>query len=114
IFAGRPPRLRRAAAAAALEAVGLGQRLDHRPTQMSGGEQPRAAIARALINDPPILLGDEPPGNLETQNAAGVVEILTTRVAKRGTTLIMVTHDEELAARVATRVLRMRDGAFVN
>jgi ABC-type lipoprotein export system ATPase subunit len=113
IFAGRPARERREAARAALEAVGLGHRLDHRPGQMSGGEQQRVAIARALVNDPAVLLADEPTGNLDSENAAAVTEILLTRVSKRGTTLIMVTHDEELAARMAGRVLRMKDGKLV-
>jgi ABC-type lipoprotein export system ATPase subunit len=113
VLAGRPPRERRAAAAAALEAVGLGARMDHRPNQLSGGEQQRVAIARALINDPPLLLADEPTGNLDSSNAAAVLELLTARIAKHGTTLIMVTHDEELAARVAVRTLRMKDGLFV-
>src|SRR5262245_16331636 len=91
-FAGRPPRERREAARQALEAVGLGHRLDHLPNQLSGGEHQRVAIARALVNRPAILLADEPTGNLDTATAGEVVAILMAHVEAHGTTLLLVTH----------------------
>jgi predicted ABC-type transport system involved in lysophospholipase L1 biosynthesis ATPase subunit len=94
----------------ALEAVGLGARLRHRPTELSGGEAQRVAIARALINDPELVLADEPTGNLDSGNAAVVMELLLGRVREQGATLILVTHDEELAGRSAERIVWMRDG----
>src|SRR5438552_14491696 len=97
IFAGRPPRERRAEARRALEAVGLGARLHHRPAQLSGGEAQRVAVARALVNQPAILLADEPTGNLDTASAGEVIALLTEHVRQHRTVLILVTHDEELA-----------------
>jgi predicted ABC-type transport system involved in lysophospholipase L1 biosynthesis ATPase subunit len=113
VFAGRSRAERRAAARQALEAVGLGHRLDHRPAELSGGEQQRIAIARALVNRPEILLADEPTGNLDTETARQILEILNSHIHANNTTLILVTHDEELARRCATRTLRMRDGQLV-
>ena len=81
-----------------LDEVGLGERLDHYPTQLSGGERQRAALARALVNEPPLLLADEPTGNLDAANSARVEEILLALVRARGTTLVIVTHDERLAS----------------
>ena len=114
IFAGRPRKERREAATRALEAVGLGHRLGHKPSELSGGEMQRAAIARALVNRPKILLADEPTGNLDTSTAGEVLDLLMAYLRAHGTTLIMVTHDEDLAAQCADRVLRMRDGRFVD
>ena len=114
IFAGRPRKERREAATRALEAVGLGHRLGHNPSELSGGEMQRAAIARALVNRPKILLADEPTGNLDTSTAGEVLDLLMAYLRAHGTTLIMVTHDEDLAAQCADRVLRMRDGRFVD
>ncbi|MFW5745876.1 MAG: ATP-binding cassette domain-containing protein, partial [Spirochaetota bacterium] len=78
--------------------VGLSERLGHYPTQLSGGERQRAALARALVNEPPLLLADEPTGNLDAANSARVEEILLALVRARGTTLVIVTHDERLAS----------------
>jgi predicted ABC-type transport system involved in lysophospholipase L1 biosynthesis ATPase subunit len=114
VFAGRPPRERRAAAYRALEAVGLGARLNHRPAELSGGEHQRVAIARALINRPEILLADEPTGNLDSATAGEVIEILMGHIHENGTTLILVTHDEELAGRCADRILRLNDGQLLS
>ncbi len=85
-------------ARALLDEVGLSERLDHYPTQLSGGERQRAALARALVNEPPLLLADEPTGNLDATNSARVEEILLALVRARGTTLVIVTHDERLAS----------------
>jgi predicted ABC-type transport system involved in lysophospholipase L1 biosynthesis ATPase subunit len=114
VFAGRSPRERKQAATQALEAVGLGQRLHHRPTELSGGEHQRVAIARALVNAPQMLLADEPTGNLDSATAGEIVELLLGYVRSQGTTLIMVTHDEELARRCTDRVVRLKDGQVVD
>jgi predicted ABC-type transport system involved in lysophospholipase L1 biosynthesis ATPase subunit len=113
VFAGRPPRDRRLAARQALEAVGLKERMGHRPNELSGGEQQRVAIARALINQPQLLLADEPTGNLDSDTAAAIIDLLTAYLREHRTTLLVVTHDEELARRCADRVLRMKDGQLV-
>jgi ABC-type lipoprotein export system ATPase subunit len=110
IFAGRGPAERRTVARQMLEAVGLDNRMDHRPAELSGGEQQRVAIARALINQPELLLADEPTGNLDSKTAAEIVELLESAVAARGATLVVVTHDEQLAERLADRIVRMADG----
>ena len=110
VFAGRPPRERRRAAVEALEAVGLGHRLTHRPNELSGGERQRVAIARALVNRPEVLLADEPTGSLDSVTGAEVEALMLENVRSRGATLVLVTHDEELAARCADRVLHIQDG----
>ena len=96
-----------------LERVGLGERLSHYPTQLSGGEQQRVALARAFINRPKILFADEPTGNLDAETGHLVIENLFALNASEGTTLVLVTHDTELAGR-AQRVIRLKGGAVVN
>jgi predicted ABC-type transport system involved in lysophospholipase L1 biosynthesis ATPase subunit len=110
LFAGGRPAERRAVARQALEAVGLGHRLDHRPNELSGGEHQRVAIARALVNRPSILLADEPTGNLDSATADEIIELLRDHVQRQGTTLVLVTHDEELARRCADRIVWLKDG----
>ena len=108
---GRGERVGRARAA--LEAVGLGHRLDHHPTELSGGEQQRVAIARALVTGPRILLADEPTGNLDTATGDEVMGLLERLNTDRDTALIVITHDPEVAAR-APRQIRLRDGLVVD
>jgi predicted ABC-type transport system involved in lysophospholipase L1 biosynthesis ATPase subunit len=110
IFAGRPTCERRAEASRALNAVGLQTRKDHRPAQMSGGENQRVAIARALVNRPSVLLADEPTGNLDSATAREVIELILAQVRSSKATLILVTHDEEMAANCANRIIRLKDG----
>jgi putative ABC transport system ATP-binding protein len=92
-----------------LEQVGLGSRLDHYPAQLSGGEQQRVCIARAFSNSPKILFADEPTGNLDAENAAGIVDLIFELNRTAGTTLVLVTHDMELARRTQ-RILRLKGG----
>jgi len=96
-----------------LESVGLLERRDHYPVQLSGGEQQRVALARAFMVRPPILLADEPTGNLDTQNGQHVLELLISLNQREGTTLVLVTHDPALSSR-ANRSIVLRDGLVVN
>ncbi len=95
-----------------LELVGLGDRLDHYPVQLSGGEQQRVALARAFILKPPILMADEPTGNLDSKTGQQVLELLITLNRREGATLVLVTHDRQLASH-ADRIITLRDGLIV-
>jgi putative ABC transport system ATP-binding protein len=101
-----------ARARAELEAVGLGARLEHYPSQLSGGEQQRVALARAMAPRPQVLFADEPTGNLDGQNGAAVADLLFALQARAGTTLFLVTHEETLARR-CQRIVRLKDGVIV-
>ncbi|MFI1996406.1 ABC transporter ATP-binding protein [Actinoplanes sp. NPDC020271] len=103
-----PPRERRRRAEVALRRVGLGHRLDHLPHQLSGGEKQRVAIARALIGDPPLVLADEPTGNLDSVSGAGVLELLH-ELNRGDTAIVVITHDREVAESLPRR-LEIRDG----
>jgi ABC-type lipoprotein export system ATPase subunit len=96
-----------------LERVGLGHRLEHRPGELSGGEQQRVAIARALINDPVLLLADEPTGNLDSHTGAEIIELLRAIHAERGTTLLLATHDDHVAA-LAPASIHLVDGRIAS
>jgi len=112
MFAGVARGERQSRATKILEAVGLGGRGHHRPRELSGGEQQRVAIARALANDPPILLADEPTGNLDSATGRHVIDLLVKVNRDRGRTLVLVTHDQELAA-FADETIALRDGRVV-
>jgi len=111
VFAGAKPDERRDKAATILSEVGLGKRLDHRPTEMSGGEQQRVAIARALVNNPSIILADEPTGNLDTHTGNEVMALMKKANQQRQATFIVVTHNAELSV-YADRVIYIRDGTI--
>ena len=111
LYSGVPRSERRRRARTALERVGLAHRLDHRPHQMSGGERQRVAIARAVVGEPPLLLADEPTGNLDSTSGASIVELLH-ELHAQGTTIIVITHDNELAAQLP-RQIAIRDGRIV-
>ena len=113
VLAEIPPRDRRSRAVSLLESVGLGPRIQHKPSELSGGEKQRVAIARALANAPKLMLADEPTGNLDSKTGAAVLELLCGLLRTQGLTLIMVTHDLEVAAR-ADRIIQLRDGRIVS
>jgi putative ABC transport system ATP-binding protein len=110
---GVSARERRARATAALEAVGLGGRLAHYPNQLSGGQQQRVAIARALVNNPRLLLADEPTGNLDSRTSVEVIDIFQRLNAERGLTILLVTHEHDIAE-YGERIVAFRDGRVVS
>lgn len=110
LYAGVPKKERRARAVRALERVGLGDRVDFKPNQLSGGQCQRVAIARAIVNNPRILLADEPTGALDSQSGAQIMELFQT-LNDEGVTVVMITHDLDVANH-AKRVLHIRDGQF--
>ena len=112
IYAGVPAAERRQRARAALERVGLGQRLNNKPNQLSGGQQQRVAIARAIINQPALLLADEPTGALDSQTTAEVLDIFDA-LHRGGMTVVMVTHEDDVAAR-AEKIVYFRDGRILS
>jgi len=112
IFSGIGQSNRMKMAAEALDIVGLAERASHRPNQLSGGERQRVSIARALVTQPKILLADEPTGNLDSKNGKHVMELLSQLNKEKGITLIIVTHDMEIA-KEAGRIIKMRDGKIV-
>jgi ABC-type lipoprotein export system ATPase subunit len=112
VFVGISERERMARATELLTQVGLADRLDHQPTQLSGGEQQRVAIARALVSQPAMILADEPTGNLDTATGRDIMELLRSLNREQGVTLLVVTHDLE-AAKFAERAIQLRDGQIV-
>ena len=108
IYAGVAARQRRALAAQALERVGLGNRMDHKPNELSGGQRQRVAIARALVNEPSILLADEPTGHLDSTTSTEIMGVFA-ELHQQGQTVVMVTHEHDIAANAA-RVITLRDG----
>ena len=112
LFSGTPRAERLQRAAAALETVGLSQRAGHRPNQLSGGERQRVSIARALVTNPRIIAADEPTGNLDTVNGARIMDLLNNLNRESGITLLVATHDAEMARR-AGRIVTLRDGLVI-
>ena len=108
VYAGYNSEDRKIKAKDVLEKVGLGDRMDHRPNQLSGGQRQRVAVARALVNDPSIILADEPTGNLDSKTSLDIMRLFE-EIHEMGNTLIVVTHEEEVAS-YAHRILRLRDG----
>lgn len=113
VFDGTPRHLRREKAREMLARLGLEDRLTHRPADLSGGEQQRVAVARALVKGPEVLFADEPTGNLDEENARSIMDLLVS-LNRDGLTVLMVTHDVEVARRTAGRVLRMHYGRLVD
>jgi putative ABC transport system ATP-binding protein len=113
LYDGHPARERRNRAMAALKSVGLEGREDHHPNQLSGGQQQRVAIARALVNEAPIILADEPTGNLDTKTSAEIMDLFVKLNRESGITVILVTHESDIAA-YSKRIIRFLDGRIVS
>ena len=111
-YAGVAAKERRERARQSLEAVGLGDRMHHRPTELSGGQQQRVAVARALVNDPAIIMADEPTGNLDSKSGKEIMELLQNLNRERGTTVILITHDPKISEQ-AQRIIQLKDGLLV-
>jgi len=109
IYKGVPQKERREKAFAALELVGLADRIDHTPNQLSGGQQQRVAIARSIVNDAPIILADEPTGNLDTNTSVEIMEFFVNLNENSGKTIILVTHENDIA-QYSKRIIRFKDG----
>lgn len=112
VYSGVPARLRKERAIPLLQQVGLSDRMNHRPTELSGGQQQRVSIARALVNHPPLLLADEPTGNLDSRSGSEILNILT-GLNEQGVTIMIVTHDKDVAAR-CKRIINLKDGQIIN
>ena len=112
VYSGVPARLRKERAIPLLQQVGLSDRMYHRPTELSGGQQQRVSIARALVNHPPLLLADEPTGNLDSRSGAEILNILT-GLNEQGVTIMIVTHDKDVAAR-CKRIINLKDGQIID
>ncbi len=113
-FGGIPRRLRKKRSIELLDQVGLGARLTHKPSELSGGEAQRVAIARALANNPKVLLADEPTGNLDSITSEEIIALLLALNQEKGITILLVTHDQETAEKVSKAVIRLKDGEIVN
>jgi len=111
-YAGVPAQERNLRARKALDSVGLGARVNHKPTELSGGQQQRVAVARALVNDPAIIMADEPTGNLDSKSGKEIMELLLRLNAENNTTVIIITHDEKIGDQ-AQRIIRLQDGLLV-
>jgi putative ABC transport system ATP-binding protein len=112
IYAGIPADERRKIALEAITQVGLADRMHHKPNELSGGQRQRVAVARALVNQPSILLADEPTGNLDSKTGAEIMALFD-ELSRKGNTIIVVTHEEEIA-RQSRRIIRLRDGLIAS
>jgi putative ABC transport system ATP-binding protein len=113
VFSGISKKKRKARSIELLEQVGLGERVNHVPGELSGGESQRVAIARAMANEPRVLLADEPTGNLDSQTSEEIINVLVRLNKEKGLTVLMVTHDLESAERISDKVIRLKDGRIV-